>query len=142
VKKQTLENLPKLFIDENKDEIDRQAKHERQINELYNEIGRLNTQPIWLKNNPATMSRIDRLAMLEPHSSELSFEVQSELFGLRHSSLYNHPLLPSTWKVATKYHIDEIYAHWLFYGSRRVTVVLNQERITISRPTVQSVNIP
>jgi len=49
VKKQTLENLPKLFADENKDEIDRQAEHERQINELYNEIGRLTTQLNWLK---------------------------------------------------------------------------------------------
>lgn len=49
VKKQTLENLPKIFTDENKGEIDRQAEHERQINELYNEIGRLTTQLNWLK---------------------------------------------------------------------------------------------
>ncbi len=49
VKKQTLENLPKLFTDENKDEISRQAEQERQINELYNEIGRLTTQLNWLK---------------------------------------------------------------------------------------------
>jgi len=49
VKKQTLENLPKLFTDENKGEIDRQAEQERQINELYNEIGRLTTQLNWLK---------------------------------------------------------------------------------------------
>jgi putative transposase len=49
VKKQKLENLPKLFADENKSELDRQAEHERQINELYNEIGRLTTQLNWLK---------------------------------------------------------------------------------------------
>jgi len=49
VKKQTLENLPKIFTDENKGEIDRQAEHERQINMLYNEIGRLTTQLNWLK---------------------------------------------------------------------------------------------
>jgi putative transposase len=49
VKKQTLENLPKLFTDENKSELDRQGEHERQINELYNEIGRLTTQLNWLK---------------------------------------------------------------------------------------------
>ena len=49
VKKQTLGNLPKLFTDENKDEISRQAEQERQINELYNEIGRLTTQLNWLK---------------------------------------------------------------------------------------------
>ncbi len=102
-----LENLPKLFTDENKGELDRQAEHERQINELYNESGRLTTQLNWLKKNLATMSGIDRLSILEPHSEELSFKVQSELFGLRRSSLYYHLLLPSTREVATKHRIDE-----------------------------------
>ena len=48
-KKQALENLPRLFDDENKAERDGQAEHERQVNELYNEIGRLTTQLNWLK---------------------------------------------------------------------------------------------
>jgi len=48
-KKQALENLPRLFEDENKGERARQAEHERQVNELYNEIGRLTTQLNWLK---------------------------------------------------------------------------------------------
>jgi len=48
-KKQALENLPKLFEDENKSERDCQAEYERQMNELYNEIGRLTTQLNWLK---------------------------------------------------------------------------------------------
>jgi len=48
-KKQALENLPKLFEEENKGERDRQAEHERQTNELYCEIGRLTTQLNWLK---------------------------------------------------------------------------------------------
>jgi transposase-like protein len=48
-KKQALENLPKLFEEENKGERDRQAEHERQTNELYSEIGRLTTQLNWLK---------------------------------------------------------------------------------------------
>ena len=43
-KKQAPENLPKLFEDENKSERDGQAEHERQLNELYSEIGRLTTQ--------------------------------------------------------------------------------------------------
>jgi transposase-like protein len=50
LKKQTLENLPKLFEDENKSERDRQTEHECQINELYSEIGRLTTQLNWIKN--------------------------------------------------------------------------------------------
>jgi len=48
-KKQALENLPKLFEDENKSEHERQAEHDRQVNELYSEIGRLTTQLNWLK---------------------------------------------------------------------------------------------
>ena len=48
-KKQALDNLPKLFEDENKGGRDRQAEHERQVNELYSEIGRLTTQLSWLK---------------------------------------------------------------------------------------------
>ena len=48
-KKQALENLPKLFEDDNKSERDRLAEHERQMNELYSEIGRLMTQLNWLK---------------------------------------------------------------------------------------------
>lgn len=48
-KKQALENLPKLFEDENKGERARQAEHERLVNELYSEIGRLTTQLNWLK---------------------------------------------------------------------------------------------
>lgn len=48
-KKQALENLPRLFEDENKNERERQAEQERQTNELYSEIGRLTTQLNWLK---------------------------------------------------------------------------------------------
>ncbi|MBE3116288.1 transposase [Candidatus Bathyarchaeota archaeon] len=44
-KKQALENLPKLFEDENKSE------RERQATELYREIGRLITQLNWLKKS-------------------------------------------------------------------------------------------
>ena len=75
--------------------------------------------------------------MLEPHSCELSLKCQTELLGLNRSSLYYHSQLPSAEEVAIKHRIDEIYTRWPFYGSRRVTVVLNQEEIAVSRPTVQ-----
>ena len=48
-KKQALENLPKLFEDDNKSKRDQQAEHEKQVTELYSEIGRLTTQVNWLK---------------------------------------------------------------------------------------------
>jgi len=39
--------------------------------------------------------------------------------------------------VVIKHRIGEIYTHWPFYGSRRITVKLNQEEIPVSRLTVQ-----
>lgn len=75
--------------------------------------------------------------MLEPRSLELSLKDQAELLGLSRSSLYYHPLPPSPAGVVIKHRIDEIYTRWPFYGSRRITVKLNQEEIPVSRPTVQ-----
>ena len=47
-KKTALQGLPELFSREGK--AGEQAKvHEQQVNELYNEIGRLTTQVSWLK---------------------------------------------------------------------------------------------
>jgi transposase len=48
-RKQALENLPKLFEDETRKERDLKAEHERLVNELYSEIGKLTTQLNWLK---------------------------------------------------------------------------------------------
>jgi putative transposase len=75
--------------------------------------------------------------MLEPHSQELTLKAQAELLGLSRASLYYRPVPPSAVEVAIKHRIDEIYTRWPFYGSRRITVTLNQEEIAISRPTVQ-----
>ena len=75
--------------------------------------------------------------MLELRSLELSLKAQAELLGLSRSSLYYHPLPPSPEEVAIKHRIDAIYTRWPFYGSRKITVVLNQEEIAVSRPTVQ-----
>ena len=48
-KKQALENFSQLFEDERKGEKAREAEHERQLNQLYAEIGRLSAQLSWLK---------------------------------------------------------------------------------------------
>lgn len=48
-KAQTLEGLPGLFEDNRKTEKDLKAAHEQQVEELYAQIGRLNTQLAWLK---------------------------------------------------------------------------------------------
>ena len=75
--------------------------------------------------------------MLEPHSLEVSLKDQADLLGLSRTSLYYRPLPPSVEEVAIKHRIDEIYTQRPFYGSRRITVMLNQEGIAVSRLTVQ-----
>jgi len=48
-KKQAIEEFPKLFEDDQKSERAKEAERERQLQELYAEIGRLTTQVNWLK---------------------------------------------------------------------------------------------
>jgi len=48
-KKQALENFQQLFEEDRKDEKALKAVHEKQVNELYGEIGKLSTQLTWLK---------------------------------------------------------------------------------------------
>ena len=48
-KKQALEDFAQLFEEERKGERVREAEHEKQLNELYAEIGRLSAQLSWLK---------------------------------------------------------------------------------------------
>jgi len=48
-KAHTLEKLPDIFENERKDEKAQKAEHERELKELYAEIGKLTTQLSWLK---------------------------------------------------------------------------------------------
>jgi putative transposase len=75
--------------------------------------------------------------MLEPNTSEMPLKTQAELLSLSRSGLYYHAVPPSAEEVAIKHRIDELYTRWPFYGSRKIAVLLNQEEIRISRPTVQ-----
>lgn len=75
--------------------------------------------------------------MLEPQSPELSLRTQAKLLGVSRSSLYYQAAQPSPREVAIKHRIDELYTRWPFYGSRRITTLLNREKMAVSRPTVQ-----
>jgi len=48
-KAQALEGLPNLFTDDEQDKRALETEHQRQLDELYGEIGRLTTQVAWLK---------------------------------------------------------------------------------------------
>ena len=46
---QAVEGLPRLFSEDDQDQRAREAEHQRQLSELYAEIGRLTTQLTWLQ---------------------------------------------------------------------------------------------
>ena len=48
-KAQALEGLPDVFTDAEQDQRALESEHQRQLDELYSEIGRLTTQLGWLK---------------------------------------------------------------------------------------------
>lgn len=75
---------------------------------------------------------------MEREAPELSLKTQAELLSLSRSSLYYQPVPVSAEEIALKHAIDEIYTRYPFYGSRRITVELRQNRqIKVARETVQ-----
>jgi putative transposase len=74
---------------------------------------------------------------VERDEGELALSVQAELLSLSRSSLYYQPISPSIEEVALKHRIDVIYTAYPFYGSRRITVQLRREGVTINRKAVQ-----
>lgn len=77
------------------------------------------------------------MQMIEKDHRDLPLSVQAELLSLNRTSLYYQPLGPSAAELQAKRRIDELYTAHPFYGSRKLTVLLNQEQIFVSRPTVQ-----
>ena len=137
-KKQALENFADLFDDDRKGEKVESLAREKQLNELYAEIGKLSTQLNWLKKNQVCLlSRAERLAMLEKDNPQVSLRTQAELLGISYSSLFYQPRSPTQREISIKRRIDEVYTAWPFYGSRRITAVLRSE-FQVSRPTVQA----
>lgn len=85
----------------------------------------------------ALRSREERIQMVDWEDRELSITTQADLLGINRSSLYYKPVEPSADEIRIKHHIDEIYTKCPFYGSRRITAVLNQSGVPINRKAVQ-----
>ena len=85
----------------------------------------------------SSLTRDERLALLERDNPELTLATQADLLGISRSSLYYQPVPPSAEEVRIKHRIDEIYTEWPFYGSRRITAQLCRESILINRKAVQ-----
>ncbi|WP_262391901.1 IS3 family transposase, partial [Sporolactobacillus inulinus] len=138
-KKTALDQLPQLFERKRNDQSRMQEEYEEKIERLYGEVGRLTTELSWLKkkNLATTMSRDDRLILVDCEDPELPIKKQSELLSLNRSNLYYKPVLPSPRELMIKHRIDEWYTNYPFYGSRRMTYLLNQEGVMINRKAVQ-----
>jgi putative transposase len=75
--------------------------------------------------------------MLQPGHEELSVRQQCALLHLSRSNLYYKPVEVAAEELALMRHIDKLYLEHPYYGSRRMTVVLQQEGLLINRKRVQ-----
>ncbi len=77
------------------------------------------------------------MAFVERDAAELPLTTQADLLHLSRASLYYQPVAPSPEEVAIKHRIDELYTAHPFYGSRKITALLREERGPLTRKTVQ-----
>jgi putative transposase len=75
--------------------------------------------------------------MLERSGSDLTLAEQADLLSMSRSSLYYVPRAPPEWEVRIKHRIDAIYTELPFYGSRRITITLQEEGFDIGRDAVR-----
>src|SRR5699024_8674704 len=69
--------------------------------------------------------------------SELPISHQADLLGINRSSLYYKPVQPSQEEVAIKNRIDEIYTKYPYFGSRKITEMLNAKGENMNRKRVR-----
>jgi putative transposase len=84
-----------------------------------------------------SLTRSERLALVERTASELPLTTQADLLGISRSSLYYQPVASSSEEVRIKHRIDAIYTQYPFYGSRRIAAQLQLEELSPGRTTVQ-----
>ena len=83
------------------------------------------------------MSVPERRALIEPTGAAVSVRRQCELLDLSRSGVYRPKALPAADDLALMRRIDELHLELPFYGSRRMTFVLNAEGRAINRKRVQ-----
>ena len=75
--------------------------------------------------------------MVDWDNRDVPITRQADLLCLNRSSLYYKPVPPSPEEIKIKHRIDEIYTQWPFFGSRKITILLNREGFKINRKAVQ-----
>ena len=90
------------------------------------------------KNLASTLTRPERLALVERADAALPLTDQADLLSLSRRSLYYQPVPPSAEEVAIKHAIDRIYTDQPAYGSRRIAVALKEDyQLVVNRKAVQ-----
>ncbi|WJW66002.1 IS3 family transposase [Candidatus Chlorohelix allophototropha] len=84
-----------------------------------------------------SVSRPNRLSLVEREESELALSTQAHLLQVARSSLYYQKTEPGDFEIELKRRIDLIYTDYPFYGSRRITCQLGQTGFAVNRRTVQ-----
>ena len=79
----------------------------------------------------------ERRALVEPTHPDLSIERQCDLLGLARSSYYYQPVPAQPEDLYLMRLLDEQYLRTPFYGSRRMTVWLQQQGYGVNRNRVQ-----
>lgn len=75
--------------------------------------------------------------LVEQSEDALPLSTQAALLQMSRSSLYYKAVSPPPEEVAIKHRIDELYTAHPFYGSRKLTVLLQDEFGPINRKRVQ-----
>jgi putative transposase len=115
----------------------KEAAHEQEKQDLYAEIGRLTTQLSWLKKKLASsLTRSERLALVEREDGEMSVVAQCELLNLHRSGVYYAPRPADERTLLIQRRIDEIYTACPFYGVRRITAQLRNDGLLVNHKAV------
>jgi putative transposase len=75
--------------------------------------------------------------LIDSNSSQLSIRRQCELLGLNRSSYYYEPAQETVENLRLMRRIDEQYLKTPFFGSRRMTIVLDSEGEKVNRKRIQ-----
>src|SRR3954465_15933497 len=104
--------------------------------ELFEQIGRLKMELEWLKKKLPSSCEHKRPLVEHGHPA-LSVRRQCELLGLSRSSLYYEPGGEAAEDLRLMRLIDEQYPARPFYGSRRMTIRLNERGEGVNRKRVR-----
>ncbi|WP_426751377.1 IS3 family transposase [Myxococcus sp. Y35] len=131
-KKQLLEKAATAFTTE---AAGRDA--EKVQDELLRKIGELTVERDFLARGLQRSPLSERRAMVQPGLDTLSVRKQCDLLQVSRSGLYYQPIEVNAEELQLMRRIDELYLARPFYGSRRMTVVLQHEGHEVNRKRVQ-----